>query len=198
MIDTDIASDDSGITADTDASDEVEPAAPVEPRTRRFGRRSWKRMLAYGLLPALALILGAGLGCLRWQVDSAHLAQLARDESMKAATESTVKLLSYRPATVDKDLTAARDWLTGTFRDDYTKLVNDVVIPGSKQKGIEAVADVRGAASISATSNHAVVLVFINQTIVVGKDAPASTASSVLVTLDKVHNRWLISQFDPV
>jgi len=60
------------------------------------------------------------------------------------------------------------------------------------------VAAVPGDASISATSHHAVVLVFINQTVVVGKDAPAGTASSVLVTLDKVQNRWLISQFDPV
>ncbi|CDO88935.1 hypothetical protein AWC29_22040 [Mycobacterium triplex] len=54
------------------------------------------------------------------------------------------------------------------------------------------------AASVSAATNHAVVLLFVNQTIVVGQDAPTSTASSVRVTLDRIGGRWLISQFDPV
>ena len=58
-------------------------------------------------------------------------------------------------------------------------------------------ATVPAMASASANSNHAVVLVFVNQT-VVGQDAPTDTASSVRVTLDKVGGRWLISKFDPV
>ena len=37
--------------------------------------------------------------------------------------------------------------------------------PGAKQKQISAVATVPGAASISASANHAVVLLFVNQTI---------------------------------
>ena len=48
------------------------------------------------------------------------------------------------------------------------------------------------------TANHAVVLVFVNQTVVVGQDTPTDTASRVQVTLDKVGDRWLISKFDPV
>ena len=40
-------------------------------------------------------------------------------------------------------------------------------------------------------------LVFVNQTVIVGNDAPTVTASSVRVTLDKVGDRWLISKFDP-
>jgi Mce-associated membrane protein len=43
-----------------------------------------------------------------------------------------------------------------------------------------------------------VVLVFVNQTVIVGQDAPTDTASAVRVTLDKVGDRWLISSFDPV
>jgi Mce-associated membrane protein len=38
----------------------------------------------------------------------------------------------------------------------------------------------------------------VNQTVIIGQDAPTNTASSVRVTLDKVGGRWLISQFDPV
>ena len=62
--------------------------------------------------------------------------------------------------TVDKELNAARERLTGSFLDAYTKLVNDVVIPGSRDKKISAVAQVPAAASVSATSDHAVALVF--------------------------------------
>ena len=80
----------------------------------------------------------------------------------------------------------ARDRLTGEFRDQYTSLINDVVIPGAKEKQISAVANVPEAASVSANPGHAVVLVFVNQTVVVGTGAPTDTASSVRITLDKV------------
>jgi Mce-associated membrane protein len=99
---------------------------------------------------------------------------------------------------VEQQLTAARDLLTSDFRDQYTSLTNDVVIPGAKQKQVSAVATVPAVASVSAKPNHAVVLVFVNQTVTVGQDAPTDTASSVRVTLDKLGDRWLISKFDPV
>ena len=51
---------------------------------------------------------------------------------------------------------------------------------------------------MSVTANHAVVLLFVNQTVIMGNDIPTNTASSVRVTLDKIHDRWLISAFDPV
>jgi Mce-associated membrane protein len=73
-----------------------------------------------------------------------------------------------------------------------------VVIPGAKQKQISAVASVPAAASVSANPREAVVLVFVNQTVTVGGDAPTDTASSVRITLEKVGDRWLISKFDPV
>ena len=73
-----------------------------------------------------------------------------------------------------------------------------MVIPGAKEKQISAVATVPAAASVSADLNHAVVLVFVNQTVVVGTEAPTDTASSVRIGLDKVDGRWLISKFDPV
>ena len=73
-----------------------------------------------------------------------------------------------------------------------------MVIPGAKQKHIGAVATVPAAASVSANANHGVVLVFVNQTVVVGTDPPSATASVERVTLDTVRDRWLISGFDPV
>jgi Mce-associated membrane protein len=60
------------------------------------------------------------------------------------------------------------------------------------------VATVPGASSVRATQSHAVVLLFVNQTVIIGQDAPTNSASTVRVTLDKIGDRWLISQFDPV
>ena len=185
-------------SADTVQADESEAAAVESAKKPAKAGISWSRVLAYGVLPTLALILALGAGFLKWQDSSVREANEARIESVAAAKDSTIRLLSYKPDTVEKDLTSARDLLTGDFRDSYTQLTNDVVIPGSKEKQISAVASVPAVASVSADPKHAVVLVFVNQSVIVGADAPTSTASSVQVTLDKVGDRWLISKFDPV
>jgi Mce-associated membrane protein len=57
---------------------------------------------------------------------------------------------------------------------------------------------VPAAAPVSADPGHAVVLLFVNQTVTVDNGVPADTASSVRITLDKTGDRWLISEFEPV
>jgi Mce-associated membrane protein len=176
------------------AEEATELAEPDKPkRTIR-----WSRVFAYGVLPALALLLALGAGYLKWMDNSVRDDQTASVDAMQAAKDSTIAMLSYKPDTVEQQLTAARDLLTSDFRDQYTSLTNDVVIPGAKQKQISAVATVPAMASVSANPRHAVVLVFVNQTVIVGQDAPTDSASSVRVTLDKVGDRWLIAKFDPV
>jgi Mce-associated membrane protein len=160
-------------------------------------RFSWARLLA-AALPAVALVLALGAGYLKWLDGSARESPTAAEQSVRAATDGTVAMLSYRPDTVDRDLNAAADRLTGGFRQEYTQLVSGVVAPGAKQQNISAVATVPAAASVAATGKHAVVLVFVNQTTTIGNDAPTQTTSSVRIILDKVDGRWLISQFDPV
>ena len=177
-------------TAD-EATESAEPAKPKQ-------KIQWPRVFAYGVLPALALLLAMGGGYLKWTDNSVRDDQTARVQAMQAAKDSTIAMLSYKPDTVEQQLTAARDLLTSDFRDQYTSLTNDVVIPGAKQKQISAVATVPAMASVSANPRHAVVLVFVNQTVIVGQDAPTDSASSVRVTLDKVGDRWLIAKFDPV
>jgi Mce-associated membrane protein len=190
-------SEDTGETAISDEAGAQDEAQQGEPATAKR-RVSWPRVLAYGVLPGLALLLAAAGGFLKWQDSSARAAQLARIESVAAAKDSTIALLSYKSDTVEKDLEAAKSRLTGTFKDSYSQLINDVVIPGAKRGHISTTATVPAAASVSATANHAVTLLFVNQTAVVDKDPPQDTVSSVRVTLDKVAGRWLISGFDPV
>ncbi|MFZ3291611.1 hypothetical protein [Mycobacterium sp.] len=195
---TDSVEETSAEPEETEAAAEVDGSDHDEQLTGSARRVRWSRAIVYVLLPALALLLASAAGFLKWQDGSARDAATARTESVRAATDSTIALLSYKPDTVEKDLDAARGRLTGTFLSAYTSLTHDVVIPGAKQKQISAVATVPAAASTSVTGNHAVVLLFVNQTVIIGQDAPTNTASSVRVTLDKVGGRWLISRFDPV
>lgn len=172
---------------------EQETAAPVAE-----SGRDRAKLIAFVALPAAVVLAGGVAGFLKWESSSGREAQVAAAESVAAARDTATVILSYRPDSVEKDLNGARDRLTGTFLDSYTKLINDVVIPGAKQKKITAVAQVPAAASMSATPSHAEVLVFINQAVTIGNDAPTNTASSVRVTMDKVGGHWLVSGFDPV
>ena len=161
-------------------------------------RAERQRKFVFVVLPALALALGVLAGYLNWQNSTERLSSIAATQSVAAARDAATAMLSYKTDTVERDLNAARDRLTGSFLAEFTKLVNEVVIPGSKEKKISAVAQVPAAAWVSATPNHAVALVFVDQAVTIGKDAPTNTASSVRVTLDKVGDRWLVSGFEPV
>ncbi len=196
--------DDTGELEDVETTDEPEadaseptgePEAASDTPKRRI---QWSRLVAFVLLPALALALALGAGYLKWRDNSVRNSETAARTSVQAARDITIALLSYTPDQVEQQLGDARNLLTGEFRDSYTSLTNDVVIPGAKEKQISAVASVPAAASVSATATEAVVLVFVNQTVIVGQDAPTDTASSVRVTLEKVGDSWLVSEFDPV
>lgn len=190
-----MSADDNDEPVRSDASaEDAQPGTEID-RSRLAGRG---HKLVFVALPAVALALGALAGYLSWQSSSHRAAVAAATESVAAARETATAILSYNADTVEKDLNAARDRLTGSFLAEYTKLVNEVVIPGSKEKKISAVAKAPAAASVLAAPDHAVALVFINQTVTIGKGAPTDTASSVRVTLDKVGNQWLVAGFEPV
>jgi Mce-associated membrane protein len=194
MFDDDEVHDDVADAAEAVGDEDAADAETSEERSTRF---AWGRAFV-ATLPVLALILALGVGYLKWLDGQEHESRIAAEESVKAASESTIAILSYKPETVDQDLRAAADRLTADFRRQYTQLVTDVVAPGAKQQHIAAVATVAAAASVVATGKQAVVLVFVDQTTTIGNDPPTQSTSSVRVTLDKIDGRWLISQFDPV
>jgi len=203
-LENDSAPEDSSTGTSGDASQQSNgdnDSASVESEnntTHRTWRERMSWVLVFSALPLMSLVLAAGAGYLRWQESSSHSTQQAEVEVMQAARDTTVAMLNYRPESVDKDLSAAQQRLTGSFKDAYASLVHDVVIPGAKQKAITAVANVVAEATVNASWRHAVVLVFVDQTITMGSDAPTDTASSVRVTLANVNGSWLVSGFDPV
>jgi len=181
------------------AGEDVETAeeTPVE-AAKPKRQTDWSRVLAFGVLPALAFLLALGAGALKFVDSGTRDSEIARQQSVQAARDTTVAMLSYTPDNVEKQLTDARSRLTGEFLGTYTQFTTTMVIPKAKQQNISAVANVAEASSVSANPGRAVVLLFLDQTVTVGGGVPADTNSSVRVTLDKVGDRWLISQFNPV
>lgn len=176
--------------SDTDGAQKAEDLSPR--------KRPLSRIAVFAVLPILALLLAAGAGFLDWRHAVAKQDAAAQGPAVQAAKDGAVAILSYQPDTADKDLGAATDRLTGPLRYTFTTFTHDVVIPSAKEKKISAVAMVPAAAPMSIQGTHAQVMVFVNQAITVGNDAPSSTVSSVKVTLDEVDGRWLISGFEPI
>lgn len=112
--------------ADNDSADEPEPEN-VRPEKKR--RIPWARVLAFGVLPSLVLVLSVAAAWLKWHDASARVSQTASIESVAAAKDSAVAMLSYQPESVEKDLGAAQGRLTGSFKTSYAQLIHDVVIP---------------------------------------------------------------------
>ncbi len=123
----------------------------------------------------------------------------AVDAAIRAASAGTVALLSYSPESTDHDFSAAEAHLTGDFLTYYTKFTQQIVGPAAKQRGVKATANVVRAAVSEMHPRTAVVLVYIDQSSVSKeKPDPEFFASSVLVTVEKNNNTWLISKFQPV
>ena len=168
----------------------------TQPPSGDSHRVNWSRVLVYGLLPSLVLLLAMAAGFLKWKDSSVRDADLVRSQSVAAARDSTVAVLSFRFGSVDQDVAAARERLTGGFRDTYTQVTQQTLIPDAKERHVTATATVPAAAAESTAENHAVVLLFVNQAVRIGDARPSDSASSVRVTLDKIGGRWLISDFD--
>ncbi|MEZ0341095.1 hypothetical protein ACAG25_14030 [Mycobacterium sp. pV006] len=123
----------------------------------------------------------------------------AQKVAVSVASEAAVTLLSYTPETIDADLAAARQVMTGEFATYYGKFTADIVGPAARDRGVKADAEVVEAAAMDVDPDRAKVLVFLTQqTVSTERPEPALTASSVVVTLSKVDGTWLVSAFDPV
>jgi len=195
--------------AETGGDDSVNEA-PTEDddsplRTKR-GWRVWSRGLRNAkvvpVLLVLLLLLSGGVAA--WLYFEQYRPKQQTDPGVaravvKAASDGTVALLSYSPESLDKDFANAKSHLSGDFLSQYTKVIEETVAPAAKQKSLQTTAHVVGAAVSELHPNSAVVLVFIDQS-TTSKDRPdpAMSASSVLVSMNRINGRWLITKFEPV
>jgi Mce-associated membrane protein len=155
----------------------------------------WARIVAYGVLPTIAFLLAAFAGVSKYVDTALRDDARAGTQAMETAKATTVAMLSYTPDDVDHRLDAASNLLTGNFRGQYLATIHNTVIPGAQQQQISAVTKVPAAAVVSATGHQAVVMLYLDQTVTVGSDAPTQTLSSARATLNEVNGTWLISEF---
>jgi len=180
----------------------VEESVPDEAANEHGGRRTRRagvtRIVVFTVLPVVLLALTCGAAVLKYHHATATASAQAQVETVAVAKDATQAMLTYEPNTVDRTLIDAATRLTGPFREEYSKLIADVVIPGSKAKQITSLASIAGVGSVTANSSHAVVMVYVNQSVTIGSSTPTDTASVIRVTLDKLQDRWLVSKFEPI
>ncbi|MGA5539763.1 hypothetical protein [Mycolicibacterium nivoides] len=167
-----------------------EPAEPEPSRARR-------RVGLPVVLGAIALVLALTCAVLRWLTVSEDQSATARDEAVQAAKEITAQMLSYETETVDQQLTAARDRMTGDFLGTYTAMINEV-IPAAHAQQIAAVAEVLRAGTVSVKPGTVELVLFVNQSVQVGNHMPQKTPSVARATMVKEGDRWLMSEYEPV
>ncbi|OBC01080.1 twin-arginine translocation pathway signal [Mycobacterium sp. 852013-50091_SCH5140682] len=169
------------------------------------GKRRWWTPLLHHWFPltlAFALVVSAALA--GWLYFAQYRPDRATDQAaqqtvLKAATDGTVALLSYKPDSLDHDFTTAKSHLTGDFLSYYNKFTQEIVTPAAKQKAVSTSAAVVRSAVMEMHPDSAVVMVFVNQATTSNQNPDGSfAASTVKVGLTKVDGSWLISSFDPV
>lgn len=180
---------------DANAVDEPDEPATTEPAAARPRDRSLVSTAV--VLAAIALVLAVASGVLRWLTVTQAESDTARVESAEAAKEITTEMLSYETDTVEQQLTAARDRMTGKFLGTYTAMINEV-IPAAQAQRIAAVADVLEVGTVKAEPDRAELVLFVNQSVQVGDHMPEKTPSVARVTMVKDGDRWLLSEYEPV
>jgi Mce-associated membrane protein len=190
----------------TAADDETQPdddTTEADPTSSIGGKVARRRQV--NVLPLVLVLLLVASGALAaWlyvkqyrpdeQTDAA-----AAQSAVDAARDGTVAILSYKPDTLNQDFAAAKSHLTGDFLNYYDQFTREIVTPAAKEKALTTTAQVVGAATTELQPNSAVVLLFVNQaTVSKERPDPAMASSTVLVSLTKVHGKWLITKFQPI
>ncbi|MBU3707447.1 MAG: hypothetical protein FGM50_12335 [Mycobacterium sp.] len=147
---------------------------------------------------ALAIVLMLTAGWLWWDAHTRTAAERAGNDALATARESIAAMGTYRPDDAGQVLPAARDLLTGAFLDNYTQAIQTVVIPNATQRRMASTVTVPAAGVISAESDRAVLLAYVNQSISEGAEKPVVNPARYRVAMEKVDGRWLIAAFDQI
>lgn len=175
--------------------------APAPPGAVRRALTWCRRHLPVAVTAAVLALSTITAGSVYWFLYRPdRLTNTASQEQVlgeaRAATEA---LLSYSPENIDKNVADAKSRLTGDFLARYTEFADTVVVPAAKQRGVKTEANVARAAVSLMKTDSAQVLVFVNQvTTSRERPTPALATSSVMMTLVRDGDRWLVSEFNPI
>ncbi len=196
-----------GVEIDKSATDDEaqrdDDTTERDPTSRIGGKVGRRRQVKVVPLVLVLLFLASGalaawLYIKQYRPDEQTDAAAAQS-AVDAARDGTVAILSYKPDTLNQDFAAAKSHLTGDFLNYYDQFTREIVTPAAKEKALTTTAQVVGAAAAELHPDSAVVLLFVNQaTVSKERPDPAMASSTVLVSLTKVHGKWLITKFQPI
>ena len=184
-------------------SDAVESdAAESATGESKPGLLGWcRRNLGVTLTAAALLVSAITAGSVYWFVyrTDKMTGEAAQEEVLAAARAGAEAVLTYSPDNVDKNLADAKSHLTAPFLEKYSDFADKVVRPATKERGVKTEANVARAAVSSMRPDTAQVLLFVNQvTTSKERPTPALATSSVMMTLKRSGDQWLISEFNPI
>lgn len=190
---------DVSVGADSTKSNAAEGNPASEVADERLPAGSSRVTILAGAAGVVVAALLVGVGWLGWGYLQDRAAEQARTDAVQAATAQATAMLSYNYNDVDQQLAAAADGLTGDFKGDYGKLVEETIAPGAKEKKITVDATVQAGSIVSADKTDAVVLLYVNQ-ITTSADMPdaATTGSRVRMEMHKEGDRWLTGRLTPI
>ncbi len=187
-----------------DVSDEhvdapsTEPSEPVAsaPVGPSRGRRllGWLRGHRLAVGAALLIVaLAVGLVLTTLSLRQSRALDEARGSALQAGKDSAVALASYDYRSLDKDFGAVTSRSTPGFRDSFTQ-TSAALQKVLQQYNATAKSTIVAAGVTSATTDRAVVLVFLNQvaTNTNQKAGPTTDQSRVEITLVRPDGTWLI------
>lgn len=120
-------------------------------------------------------------------------------DATRVITASIESLLSYTPANLEANLDSELHLTTGDFRARYSSLVRTSIGPTAVKDGATARAKVVSIGVVNASTNHVVLLAYVDVTLTTTKSAkPTVGGSRVRVTASKVDGKWRISDFLPI
>ncbi|WP_405805123.1 hypothetical protein OG729_07800 [Streptomyces sp. NBC_00210] len=176
----------------------ADDSVAVAARGRRRGR-------ICALLAVLVAAMLVAVGVLGSTYGDGRRADGARVQALAAATQAAPIVLSYDYRRLEKDFAAARDHLTGKFRDEYRRTTTTVVAPtAAKYHGVVKATVVKppaggapAASVVSASPDKAVVLLFVNQvTTSTQVTGPRVDLNRVRMTLTRTDAGWKVSAVD--
>jgi Mce-associated membrane protein len=121
-------------------------------------------------------------------------------KAMYTAAQAAQDLSSYDYRTLESDIKTAAGQTTGKLRTDYQKQAQAIMATARQQQVVVNAQTVKSGV-VSATPHEAVVLVFLNRTTSKAAGAEAGQQRTpdqlrLLMTMNKVGDRWLVAKVD--
>jgi Mce-associated membrane protein len=175
--------------------------AEIGPVSRRVEARPvGKRSPLWVALVLLLVIVGLTAATVFFATRSAKDSSTkARDEAVAAAKTYASYVMSYNYKSIDDDKARTLPHLTGQFRDDYSKSIDEVIKPQAPaQKAVvEGTVDSAGLESVSPNGKQITCLVVGSQKVTnISLTEPRTDPVRLRVTLDRVGKEWKISKLD--